>query len=105
MNEKKDDFKKIGKFLKELTPTEYRYMELTMQMVSGFNDLIARFKLTKEDFCEKFEIKPAQYENYVKGNYNYSIEDMIKLQFVYADLERDRLRTRDIVKVTPEEQE
>jgi hypothetical protein len=102
---KNDNFKKVGKFLKELTPTEYRYMELTMQMVSGFNDLIARFKLTKEDFCEKFEIKPAKYEDYVKGNYNYSVEDMIKLQFVYADLEAERLRSRDMIKITTEEQE
>jgi len=102
---KNDNYKKVGKFLKELTPTEYRYMELTMQMVSGFNDLISRFKLSKEDFCEKMEVKPAKYNDYVKGNYNYSIEDMIKLQFVYADLERERLRAREIIKVNTEEQE
>jgi hypothetical protein len=102
---RKDCYKKVGKFLKELTPTEYRYMELTMQMVSGFNDLIKRFKLSKEDFCKKMEIKPARYEDYVKGNYNYSIHDMVQLQMVYADLEAERLRARDIIKVETEKQE
>jgi hypothetical protein len=102
---KNDNYKKVGKFLKELTPTEFRYMELTMQMVSGFNDLIKRFKLSKEDFCEKFSIKPARYEDYVKGNYNYSVEDMVKLQFVYADLEHERLRSTDRIKIETETQE
>lgn len=100
---KKDDFKKVGAFLKGLTPTEYRYMELTMQMVSGFRDLISRFELSKEDFCKKFEISVSKYDDYVKGNYNYSVEDMIKLQFVFADLEAERLRSRDMIKVTLEE--
>jgi hypothetical protein len=102
---RKDNYKKIGKFLKELTPIEYRYMELTMQMVSGFNHIIETYKLSKEDFCKKMEVKPAKYEDYVKGNYNYSIHDMVQLQMVHADLEHERLRARDIIKVETEKQE
>jgi hypothetical protein len=102
---KNDNYKKVRMFLKELTPTEYRYMELTMQLVSGFNNMIERFKLSKEDFCKKMEVKPARYNDYVKGNYNYTIDDMVKLQFVYADLEHERLRAKDIIKVETEKQE
>ena len=97
MTKKTDNFKKVGAFLKELTPTEYRYMELTMQMVSGLNELRARFNLSEEDFCRLFKIKPSKQLDFAKGNYTYSLEDMVNLQCVYADLEHERLLATDLI--------
>jgi hypothetical protein len=96
---KDDNFKKVGLFLKDITPTEYRYLELTMQMVSGMRELIEKYKLDKKEFCELFEIKPAKYENYTKGNFNYSVEDMVKLTWVWRKLETKRIQEQEMFKV------
>lgn len=103
MKEKSNDsFKKIGTFLKNLTPVEYRYMELTMQMVSAFNGLIERHKLTEERFCELFHIKPAKYQDYIKGNYNYSVRDMATLNAVVIQLETEKAQEIEICKIGSE---
>ncbi len=102
---KTDNYKKVGTFLKDLTPTEYRYLQLTMQLVTGFNELIDNYKLTKEQFCELFEIKPAKYENYVKGNYNYTLEDMVNLTYVWKKLEKQRIDEQELIKINVEDKE
>ena len=96
----KEDFKKIGKFLKGLEPVEYRYLELSVQMVSSIQNLIERHKLTKEEFCEMFHIKPTKYLDYTKGNYNYSLNDMATLNYVYRKLETEKLKETEPIKLT-----
>ena len=95
----KEDFKKVGKFLKGLEPVEYRYLELTVQMVSSIQNLIERHKITKEAFCEMFHIKPAKYLDYIKGNYNYSVNDMATLNYHYATLEALKLKESEPIQI------
>ena len=85
------DSKKVGTFLKSLNSLEFRYLELTMQMVSSMQSLIARHKLDKARFCELFHIKPTNYVNYTKGNWNYAVDDMAQLNSVYLKLETEAL--------------
>jgi hypothetical protein len=99
---KEDEFKKVRLFLKELEPVQFRYLELTMQLASNLQDIIKRNKLSKEDFCKHFEIKPAKYNDYIKGNYNYSVNDMAMLNAVYHKLEIERIKKEEIIKVGTE---
>ncbi len=57
----KINHKKINLFLKDLNGAEYRYLALTMQIVDGLTNLIAHYKLSKTDFCRRFEIKESKY--------------------------------------------
>ena len=94
--------KKVKTFLKEINTLEYRYLELTMQIVSGIRNLIQRYNLTKEEFCDLFHIKPINYVNYTCGNYNYKLDDMATLNYVYQKLESERVKEEDIIKIAGE---
>ena len=93
------DGKKVMNFLGGLNEVEFRYLELTVQMVSGIQNLIKRHNLTKERFCELFNIKAKAYDKYTKGNFNYSVHDMAVLNSVYQQLEIERVKETDIIKV------
>jgi hypothetical protein len=97
--------KKVRMFLKNLTPIEFRYMELTVQLVSSMQNLIKRFNLDKDEFCKLFSIKPYQYNDYTKGNWNYAIDDMATLNYVYQKLEKQRIDEDDLIKVGSENDE
>ena len=93
------DTEKIGSFLKSLDGAEYTYLQHCMEMRSGISSLIKRHNLSKEDVCERFKIEPEIYEDYVKGNYNYSIMDMARLNAVFMALEVKKLEENVPVKV------
>ena len=96
----KIDTKKIGTFLKSIDGAEYIYMEHCMNMRHSINKLIKRHNLSKEDVCERFRIKPAKYNDYVKGNYNYSIMDMACLNAAFVELESIKLNENVPVQVS-----
>jgi transcriptional regulator with XRE-family HTH domain len=100
---KDNEFKKVRDFLKGLNPIQFRYLELTVQLAAQFQSLIQGYGLSKEKFCELFEIKPAQYNNYIKGNYNYSVNDMAMLTAVYRKLETERVQKEELVKIAGNE--
>jgi hypothetical protein len=102
---KNDDYKKVRKFISGLTPSEFRCAELTIQFVNAYNDLIKRHQLTKEDFCELFSVKPSNYNNFIKGCYNYTVTDMAILNSVHAKLEAKKSMESEIVKITGENKE
>ena len=91
--------KKVRTFLGELNDAEFRYLELTVQVASSIQGLIKRHNLTKERFCELFKIKAKAYDKYTKGNFNYSVHDMAMLNSVYQQLEIERAKEIDIIKV------
>lgn len=58
------DNKKIHKFMRELNEAEFLYVSHIMDFVSSLKHMIKRHKLSKEQFCTLFDIKPSQYKNY-----------------------------------------
>ena len=99
------DSKKVRTFLKELNSVEFRYLELTVQMVGSIDNLIKKYKLDKERFCELFHIKPTKYVDYIKGNYNYTVNDMATLNYAYQHLETERIKEEDRIKINVQENE
>lgn len=94
--------KKVGTFLKSLSEPDYCYLRLTLQMVEGLRSLIKRHKLSKEDVCQRFKIKPAKYTDFVKGNINYSLHDMARLNAAFMDLEMEELAKNAPIKIKSE---
>ena len=87
----KIDTKKIGLFLKSMDGAEYIYLHHCMQFRASLERLIKAHNLSKEEVCQRFKIKPAKYNDYVKGNYNYSIMDMACLNAAHMELEIKKL--------------
>lgn len=88
----KIDVKKIGSFLKSVDGAEYLYMQNCMGMRDSIQNLIKRHEITKADFCKRFKIKPVKYNDYIIGNYNYSIHDMACLNATFMELEAEKLK-------------
>ncbi len=96
------DIKKIGTFLKSVDGAEYLYMRHCMGMRDNIQELIKRHKLSRLDFCERFHINPKKYSDYIKGNYNYSMNDMAALNASFMELECEKLKENAPVKVCKE---
>lgn len=99
------DSKKVRLFLKELNQVEFRYLELTMQIVSDLQMLIKRYKLDKKRFCELFHINAKVYDRYTKGDFNYTVNDMATLNAVYQQLEIERIKEEERIKIAVEKDE
>lgn len=86
------DVREIGTFLKSIDGAEYLFMQHCMGMRDSIQNLIKRHELTKADFCQRFKIKPAKYQDYIMGNYNYSVHDMACLNAAFMELEAEKLK-------------
>lgn len=91
--------KQIGQFLKTINELDYEYLQLTMQMRNGIQNLIARHNLSKAEFCKRFQITTRQYPDYIVGNYNYSLNDMACLNASFIELEAKLLEKEVPIKV------
>ena len=83
--------KKVGSFLKSVNEAEYIFMRHCMDMRDGIKNLIKRHDLSKQEFCQRFRIKPAKYNDYISGNYNYSVMDIACLNAAFMELESNKL--------------
>lgn len=95
----KIDTKKIGAFLKSMDGVDYIYLENIIGLRSAIQKLIKRHNLTKADVCDRFKIKPRQYNNFTKGNYDYSMRDTARLNASFMELEAEKLEERVPVQV------
>ena len=96
----KIDIKKIGAFLKSMDGADYIYLEHSIGMRSSIQNLIKRHKLTKKDVCDRLNVNPKKYEDFVKGNCNYSLIDMARLNAAFIDLESQKLAERVPIQTT-----
>jgi predicted transcriptional regulator len=86
--------KEVNVFLGSIDELQYRYLELTMQFLSGLKRLIRNYELTKEDVVRIFGIKPSQYNKFIKGNYNYDTRNMAALNAAFMEYETERLKEK-----------
>ena len=93
------DSKKIRTFLKSINSVEFRYLELTMQMAGSMQNLVQKYNLDKQRFCDLFGISTKKYDDYIKGNFNYSVNDMALLNANYQLLEAERIKEEELVKI------
>ena len=87
-----DDCKKVGKFLQTLTDVEYRYLHHIIDLVDNMKDLIEAHQLSKETFCQMMKIDESVYDDYISGNYEYTIMDASKLNVVWKTLKASLIK-------------
>lgn len=82
--------KEIRKFLTGLTDVEFRYLRIQISLANDARNMIDEFKLSRERFCELMQLKPSQYNQYIKGGFDYTIKHMALLQAAYFTLKSEQ---------------
>ena len=59
-------------------------------MRDNLQQMIKKYKLSKEDFCKRFEIPAKKYNDFTLGNYSYSLRDIAKMECAWHQLEKER---------------
>jgi len=80
------DFSKVGLFLKNITPLNYRYLQVTMQVYEGIRILIEEYGFEGQKLCERFNITSEDYIDFVHGNYVYDTRHISTLNAVMREM-------------------
>lgn len=92
--------KKVGLFLKDLNEAERIYLGHVFNLSNSIMRLIKKFDLTKKEVCEKYEIKPNKYNDFICGNWNYDLKIMAKTNAWFIELETEALEEKTPVQFT-----
>jgi len=91
------DAKKVGLFMKELSDVEFIYLTNIIPIVKGIKEYIKKYPLSKNEFCEKFDVKPTNYQNFISGNYEYNIMHVAKLNAAFAQKAIEEIAKEDTI--------
>ena len=96
------DFKKVGRILKSFDGAEFKYLVHCINIRESLSNLL-NTGITKQDFCQRFGIKPQQYKNFTLGNFNYNIRHMAILNAWFMGIEIEKAKKRVPFKVVNDE--
>jgi len=80
------DHEKVWRVLNSLSTDDFKYLHMQVHMANEALKLIAEFKLDPGTFCEAMGLSLKDYLPFIKGSFNYSVREIVKLQTLYADL-------------------
>lgn len=92
--------KKIHQFLKTINEMEFIYMKYHIELSHAIKSLIHLYKLPKEFICQEFKVPTRKYNDFINGSYEYSVNDMSTLDFLWKQLEKEAIDKNDIVKIS-----
>ena len=92
--------KKIHQFLKTINEVEYNYLKYAIDISYSIRGLIRSFNLTKEFVCNNFQIPIRKYNDFINGSYEYSMNDMSTLDFLWKELEKEAIDKNDVIKIS-----
>lgn len=82
----KSNAPQVRKFLSGLTDLDFHYLGIQIDMAKDAHKLIATFDVAKEDFCKYMDIRLTDYNRYLNGGYNYSLESIARMQTAWIKL-------------------
>jgi len=82
----KSNAPQVRKFLSGLTDLDFHYLGIQIDMAKDARRLIETFSVSKEDFCKYMDIRIADYNRYLSGGYNYSLESIARMQDTWIKL-------------------
>lgn len=92
---------RIGKFLKSLNEAEYIYLVNCARMRDNIQTLV-RNGISGHDLCNRFGISLEQYDDFISGNYQYTLKDMATLNATFLELEIERVKKQASAEATSE---
>ena len=88
------DSQKVGSFLKSIKEADYIYMKHCIQMRDNIETFIRETGISKEDFAERLNIPIKKYNDFVLGNWNYSIRSMSILNAMFIEVQMEKLKKK-----------
>ena len=82
--------KKIREFLGNLTDHEYRFIRIQISLANDARKIISDFNVSKERFCELIELDLSDYDAYVKGGFEYTVDKMALLNAAFCTLKAEQ---------------
>lgn len=82
--------RKVKSALRKFNDLEFRYLRLQISFANDARTLIKDFKLSKEEFCKLMDIYEFEYDDYIRGSYEYSVMSMAKIQAAFMKLSGQR---------------
>lgn len=92
------DYQKVRTFFSTLNDAEFQYVKLTTGLVNNIQGAIKEYSFSKEYVCEKFEINIGVHDDFVKGNYDYSLKDMATLNALICEWKSIVIENNHMVK-------
>lgn len=93
---KKVTTNQIIKFLAKVESYQTRFIEIQLQLASNAKMIVNEYNVGEVEFCNKLKISIKDYDNFIKGGYNYTIEHMSILQSFYVEKSTEKARNEAI---------
>ena len=85
------DSKRIKKFLSETTGANYQFLSAMMDMRNAINSMITKYKLSKDEVCERFGVSKRKYNDFILGNYEYDLKIMSVVNAIFCEYEAKQI--------------
>jgi hypothetical protein len=93
------DTKKIGEFLKSVEGAEFTYLEWVVGIRSHLSKLRTKSKLDAIQFAEKLDIAPEQLDNFMLGDYEYTLKDICAINYLAKEIAIEEAAKTEVVSV------
>lgn len=98
------DYRKVNLFLKELSEDKRIYLRHCLDISDSIINSIKKYKLSKKEICSGFKISESLYDDFVSGNYNYSLVDIANLDALIIMHEIEIIKKSSVVKIGKDEE-
>ncbi len=76
----------IRSFLADLADLDFRYLRIQISLANDARTLIKDFNLGREEFCILLDIHYHEYDIYLNGGFEYTIEHLARLNSAFCIL-------------------
>lgn len=96
--------KKVYSFLREINDYERGLLEKLVDFSSQVQGIIKKYNISKKEFCEKVQIHPRRYKDFICGAYNYDVNSMVLVERLWREKVKEEIDKKQIIKVAKDEQ-
>ena len=83
-------FKQLRKILSTFDSVDFRHFDLCFSLAKNARMIQEEFHLLDEELAKELDIDSDEIVAYINGAYDYTLEDMAKIQATYARLSTRR---------------
>lgn len=91
--------KKVYSFLREINDYERGLLEKLVDFSRQVQKIIKTYEISKKEFCEKVQINPNRYKDFVSGAYNYDVKSMVLVEHLWREKVKEEADKKQIFTV------
>jgi len=95
--------KELANFIGSLSGWEIKFVEDTIAIARNFRQYIEESKVTVEEFCKQMNIAQKDFNKFVSGNWNYSVNQIASLEYHWTEFRKSKVSKKIIEVVNQEE--